>query len=333
MYDAMDWHHDMGEEQEWHERAIDLMSIMRSMLLGLSGSRWLREHATRTRFVRRAVRRFMPGESFNEMLEAAREQRSSGAGVVFTRLGENVTEVAKADAVLAHYQDAVERARASGVACEPSVKPTQLGLDLDLEHCHANLRALAAKTRATGNYLWLDMEQSSYVDATLELTRRLRSEFTGIGVCLQAYLHRTPGDLTAMLEIGAGVRLVKGAYQEPPALAHPRKADVDASYLALAKTLLDARAHSGMERVVFGTHDLHMIDAIRSHANEIASPTDRFEVHMLYGIQREAQAALIRDGVAVSVLIAYGSHWFQWYMRRLAERPANVGFVFRSLFG
>lgn len=306
--------------------------MMRSLLLALSGSRWLRERGTRARFVRRAVRRFMPGEEFADMLAAARGLAAEGIDSVFTRLGESITDAAEADAVRDHYLDAIDRAREAGLDCEPSVKPTQLGLDLGGERCAANLRTIATRAHAAGRFLWIDMEQTPYVDATLDLTRRLRAEFPGVGVCLQAYLRRTAADLEAMAAIGAGVRLVKGAYREPSSLAFPRKADVDANFLALARAMLAARARRPDFRAVFGTHDLALIEAIRGYAGATGGANE-VEVHMLYGIQRDAQRRLVDGGVRLRVLIAYGSHWFPWYMRRLAERPANVWFVARNLFG
>jgi proline dehydrogenase len=306
---------------------------MRPVLLALSRSRWLRERATRAAFVRRAVARFMPGERFEDMLGAARALARAGIASVYTRLGENVADPAEAAAVADHYVEAIGRVRDAGLDAEPSVKPTQLGLDLGFETCLDHLRRVAERSQAAGVSLWIDMEQSPYVDATLELTRRLRAEFPGVGVCLQAYLRRTPRDLAAMTAIGAGVRLVKGAYREPSTLAHPRRRDVDAAFLALARAMLSPAARAAGARAVFGTHDLRLLAAIREHARAAGLPADAVEAHMLYGIQREAQRSLVAEGVRLRVLIAYGSWWFPWYMRRLAERPANLWFVARRLFG
>lgn len=307
------------------------MSLMRSILLAGSQNRWLRERAPKHAFVRRAVSRFMPGEELDDMLRAVQGLAPEGIHAVFTRLGENVTDPAEADAVASHYLDAISRVRAVSPPPEPSVKLTQLGLDLDRERCFAHLRTLAERTHASANYLWIDMEQTSYVDVTLDLTRRIRAEFPCVGVCLQAYLYRTADDLAAMIDIGAGVRLVKGAYNEPRTLAFPRKADVDANYRALAETMVGDRARASGIRAVLGTHDVALIEGMQQHARSRGLPATAFEVHMLYGIQREAQVRLARGGVPVRVLVAYGAYWFPWYMRRLAERPANVWFVLRSL--
>lgn len=309
------------------------MSVARTILLKASDSTWLRENGTRAPFVRRAVSRFMPGESFDDMIVAARAMASEGVTAVFTRLGENVKDLAEADGVARHYLDGIDRIGALKLACEPSIKLTQLGLDIDRELAYGHLRDLAARAHAAGNYLWVDMEQSNYVDPTLELTRRLRGEFPRVGVCLQAYLYRTREDLVELMGRGIGIRLVKGAYNEPAAVAFPVKSDVDANYYALAQVMLDAGSRAGGARPVFGTHDTQLIDSIRRHAAATGVKPAEFEFHMLYGIQKATQLRLANDGASVRVLIAYGDYWFPWYMRRLAERPANVWFVVKSLFG
>ncbi|HVD78472.1 MAG TPA: proline dehydrogenase family protein, partial [Vicinamibacteria bacterium] len=307
------------------------MGLMRSLLLAGSESRWLRAQATRRAFVRRAVSRFMPGESLEDALGTAAALKQDGIGLVLTRLGESVSDAAEADAVATHYLEALERIRATSVAAEISVKPTQLGLDIEPERCLAHLRALAGQAAALGNFVWIDMEQSRYVDATLDLTRRVRAEHANVGVCLQAYLFRTVQDVERLLPTGAGIRLVKGAYREPPEIAFPRKRDVDANYLALARRLLADDARKAGVRAVFGTHDSRLLRAIVDHAAAIGLPARAAEFHLLYGIQRAQQQRLARAGHTVRVLVSYGSYWFPWYMRRLAERPANVLFVAKSL--
>jgi proline dehydrogenase len=307
------------------------MSLMRSLLLAGSDSRWLREQATRRAFVRRAVSRFMPGESLEDALGTAPALQSDGIGLVLTRLGESVTDAAEADAVAAHYLDALERIKATGVDADISVKPTQLGLDIDPGRCLAHLRALAERAASLGNFVWIDMEQTRYVDATLDLCRRVRAERANVGVCVQAYLYRTTQDVERLISAGAGVRLVKGAYREPPALAFPRKRDVDDNYLALARRLLEADARKAGVRPVFGTHDPRLIQAIAAHGAARGLASREIEYHLLYGIQRAQQQRLARAGHRVRVLVSYGSYWFPWYMRRLAERPANVLFVVKSM--
>ena len=307
------------------------MSVARTLLLKASDSTWLREHGTRWGFVRRAVSRFMPGEVFDDVLPAARAMAAEGVKALFTRLGENVKDPAEADAVVPHYLDGLDRLQQEALDCEPSIKLTQLGLDIDRGLAFDHLRALAARARDRGTYLWVDMEQSSYVDVTLDMVRRLSAEFPRVGVCLQAYLFRTREDLVDLMGRGIGVRLVKGAYREPATVAFPKKSDVDANFLALAQAMLAPGSRVLGARAVFGTHDLPLIDAIRHHASAVHVKPADYEIHMLYGIQRAAQIRLAADGAAVRVLIAYGPYWFPWYMRRLAERPANVWFVIKSL--
>ena len=309
------------------------MSVARTVLLKVSDNQWLRENGTRVPFIRRAVSRFMPGESFDEMIAAARATAADGIPAVFTRLGENVKDLAEADAVASHYLEGIDKVRTLNLDCEPSIKLTQLGLDINRELAYGHLRDLAARTHAANNYLWVDMEQSPYVDVTLELTRRLREEFPRVGVCLQAYLFRTREDLEDITSRGIGVRLVKGAYNEPANVAFPKKSEVDANYYALAQIMLGAGARTAGSRAVFGTHDLDLIQSIRGHAQTTGVKPTEYEFHMLYGIQKAAQLRLAKEAAQVRVLIAYGEYWFPWYMRRLAERPANVWFVAKSLFG
>ena len=304
---------------------------MRALFLKASESKWLREHGVNAPFVRRAVSRFMPGETFDDMLQAARSLQPQGIHSVFTRLGENVTDLNEAQEVATHYLDGITRIQQLGLSCEPSVKPTQLGLDIDRAKAREHLHAIAARAQQASSYLWIDMEQSAYVDATLDLTEELRKTYPGVGVCLQAYLHRTREDLMRMLRAGAGVRLVKGAYREPPAVALAKKADVDSNYLALGRTMIDDKAHGGASRAVFGTHDTKIIASLCQHARTTKGGSGQYEFHMLYGIQRDEQTRLAAAREHVRVLIAYGTYWFPWYMRRLAERPANVWFVLKSV--
>lgn len=309
------------------------MSVARTILLKVSDNQWLRANGTKVPFIRRAVTKFMPGETFDDMLGAAKATAAEGIAAVFTRLGENVKDLGEADGVAAHYLEGIDRIAQLKLACEPSIKLTQLGLDIDRELAYGHLRDLAARAHAAGSYLWIDMEQSPYVDVTLTLTKRLREEFPRVGVCLQAYLFRTREDLEDVTSKGIGVRLVKGAYAEPDTVAFPKKSDVDANYFALAQLMLGAGPRAAGSRPVFGTHDLQLIQSIRQHAQSTGVKPAEYEVHMLYGIQKAAQLKLVQEGAQVRVLIAYGDYWFPWYMRRLAERPANVWFVAKSLFG
>jgi proline dehydrogenase len=306
--------------------------MVRTLLLKASESRWLRERGVRAPFVRRAVSRFMPGETFDDMLRAAQELRPQGLDAVFTRLGENVGDLNEAAAVTEHYVEVIGRIEAMRIPCEPSIKLTQLGLDIDRAKASDHARTITARAHAAGNYVWVDMEQSHYVDVTLDITEALKREFPNVGVCLQSYLRRTAVDLDRMIRLRAGVRLVKGAYREPASVAFRNKGEVDANFLALAKTMLAGLDGVDGARAVFGTHDPKLIAEISSHARAEGVPAGRYEFHMLYGIQRAEQTRLVKTGERVRVLIAYGTYWFPWYMRRLAERPANIWFVFKSTF-
>lgn len=304
------------------------MSIARAVLLRASRSAWLADQFRRRAFARRAVRRFMPGEDVGAALDAASAFAREGIGSVVTALGERVRTREEADAVRAHYLEVLESIRSRALPTHVSVKLTHLGLDADRARCLDAVRELAARAAETASFLWIDIEESHYVDATLELYLRVRAEHPQTGVCLQAYLHRTPQDLETVLAAGGSVRLVKGAYREPPEVAFPKKADTDAAYATLAERMLDAATTSLQ---VFGTHDLTLLERVRASAERRALPEDSWEVHMLYGIRTAEQRALAARGVAVRVLISYGSQWFPWYVRRLAERPANVWFVVKSL--
>jgi proline dehydrogenase len=308
------------------------MSFARTVLLAASENRWLREHGTKAPFVRRAVSTFMPGETSADMLAAAHEQARLGVGALFTRLGENVTDMREADEVRDHYLGVLAEVQRQQMACEPSIKLTQLGLDVDREAAYRNALAIGQRAMQAGSYFWVDMEQSSYVDVTLDMVSRLRQDLPRIGVALQAYLRRTEADTARMIREGIGIRLVKGAYSEPESVAFPVKADVDANYVKVAKVMMARESRANGFRAVFGTHDPVIINTLERHGDaEGFAPTD-YEVHMLYGIQRGEQRRLAATRKNLRVLIAYGTYWFPWYMRRLAERPANVWFVAKSLF-
>lgn len=307
------------------------MGLLRSGLLAGSRSVWLREKAVKLGFVRRAVSRFMPGETLDDALDAARTLASKKMAVVLTCLGENITEATEADAVAKHYLDAMEAARVAGLDVEISVKLTQLGLDFDADRTLVHVDRIAARAAELNQRLWIDMEDSHYTDATLKLYRKLRRVRSNSGLCLQSYLRRTAADLESLIPLGPAIRLVKGAYMEPAEVAFPSKADVDESYFALAKRLFSAEARGAGAYAAFGTHDRDLIRRIEEEAVRAGAPRDAFEFELLFGIQTGEQARLAASGTRVRVLISYGSFWFPWYMRRLAERPANVLFVVKNL--
>ena len=307
------------------------MGLMRRSLLVASQSQWLRERAPRYAFMRRTVTRFMPGEDVTDALTAAARLAESRIATVLTHLGENIADRGEADAVARHYLDLNDGIRAARLPAEISVKLTQLGLDLDPEFCFAHVANLAERT-PSDKTLWIDMEQSPYVDATLDLYRRARERYSNLGVCVQAYLYRTVEDVEKLIAIGASVRLVKGAYNEPAEIAFPKKSDVDENYFQLAQMLLAREERRAEVRAAIATHDRALIRRICDWAAAQGIPKEQLEFQMLYGIQRAEQARLAREGYRMAVLISYGSYWFPWFMRRLAERPANMLFLARNFF-
>jgi len=306
---------------------------MRALLLWMARNRWLREHLPQLWFARRAVRRFMPGEHVDSAISAAVAFQVEGLATMFTRLGENLEAIGEADAVAAHYDGLLDEIAARRLDGEVSVKLTQLGYDLDVERTMEHVAELADRAAADGKTLWIDMEGSAYAEGTIAFFERLKATHPNTGLCLQAYLRRTAADIQRLLPLDPGIRLVKGAYAEPAALAYQGRHDVDANYLALAVALLEAMRAGTKVRLGLGTHDVGLIDQVAQHAAALGLPKTSFEVQMLYGIRMDQQRRLAREGYLVRDLIAYGEAWYPWYMRRLAERPANVLFALRQVIG
>lgn len=306
------------------------MGMMRTILLHASRNHWLRERLPRFRFARSAVKRFMPGEDIDSALNAAKEFQPRKISVVLTYLGENVSEPNEAKSVASHYRDVLGKISGAALDCEISVKLTQLGHDISTDLSYENMKAIIRDAEASGNFVWIDMEDSSYVDSTLALYRRLRAEHKNVGVCVQSYLYRTSADIDSLIPLSPAIRLVKGAYNEPPDRAFPKKQAVDQNYMALAMKLLRAAKENGT-RVGLATHDPKLVAQICIAAEKENISKNLFEFQMLYGIRRGALSDLVSHGYRGRVLISYGPAWYPWYMRRLAERPANVLFVLRNL--
>ena len=306
---------------------------MRGLLLWMARNRWLRDHLPKLWFAKRAVRRFMPGEDSGSALDAAAKFKADGITSEFTRLGENVTSLDEADAVVDHYLGLWDDISARGLDGEISVKLTQLGYDLDVEHTLEQTRRLATKSAEQGRTLWVDMEGSDYCEGTIAFYERLKSTHPNTGLCLQAYLHRTMEDVQRLLPIDPAIRLVKGAYAEPATIALQKKQDVDANFVAVAVALLEGAKAGRTVRLGLGTHDVKLIEEIAEKTAAMGLPKTSFEVQMLYGIRMDQQRRLASEGYLVRDLIAYGEAWYPWYMRRLAERPANVIFALRQMIG
>ena len=306
---------------------------MRSLLLWAAREPRLRDYIPRTRFAQRAVRRFIPGESMDDAFAAAGRLQGERIGVLLTQLGENITTISEADTVVDHYMrvlDAdVERQHTQG-RVEISIKPTQLGLALDTEACYAHCHRLATRCAETGTTLWLDMEGSDYVEATVALAVRLLHDHDNVGLALQAYLKRTAADIERLLPVRPAIRLVKGAYDESEDIAYRDSGAVDANYQSLAVVIAEA-AGRGEARLALGTHDVELIERISTIAEARGVDRKVLEVHMLYGIREDELRRLRDEGYPTSSLVVYGPAWYAWYMRRLAERPANIIFALRQL--
>lgn len=305
---------------------------MRGLLLWCATNPWLARHVPQWGFVRRAVKRFMPGEQFDDALKVAVDYKPQHIGALFTQLGENLADMKEATEVVEHFEMVLVKAKEAGVDPVISVKPTHVGLDIDADAALANLQRLAAAAEKVDGVLWIDMEGTAYTDATLDLYTAVRKRHEQVGLAIQAYLYRTARDIGRLMPLEPMIRLVKGAYAEPADRAFPEKKDVDANYLALTAFMLP-EVKRGKLRLVLGTHDVPMVRRITSFAEALGIEKAKVEVNMLYGIQTDALVKLAAEGHTARQLIAYGPAWYGWYIRRLAERPANVLFVARQALG
>ena len=317
--------------------------MLRALFLYLATAAWARAFITRFPLAWRVASRFVAGDSADDAIAAVRALNARGLNASVNYLGESVASEAEAAQAAEAYLLALNKIAAGGVRSNVSVKLTQLGLDLSEDLCARNLRRVLECARATGNFVRLDMEGTPHTDRTLAVFRALRREFDNVGLALQAYLYRTEQDLrdlTADAAPAARVRLCKGAYEEPPDKAFPRKADVDANYVRLTRLLLErAQAAAPADPTgrtpplpALATHDEKMIAAATACAAEHHLPREHLEFQMLYGIRRDLQDRLAAEGYPVRVYVPYGTQWYPYFMRRLGERPANVWFVLSNLF-
>jgi len=301
------------------------VSLARNAILWAADNPWLREHLPSFRFVRRTVARFMPGETLDAALGAAARLADDGLPTIVTELGENVTTRKEAEDVADHYIDAYGTIADRRLDTEISVKPTHFGLDLDPDLAAENVERLAQGAEQHGSWLWLDMESSRYVQPTIDLFRKVRATRPNTGICLQAYLERTPVDINDLMP-DASIRLVKGAYREHENLLVGDRQAIDESYRRLALRILEVKGPS--ERLVLGTHDVGLVSRIEVDLES----RDEFEIAMLYGIRSSDQVRLAGEGYTIRTLISYGTHWYPWFMRRIAEKPLeNVLLALRNL--
>ncbi len=306
--------------------------MLRSLLLWLSRNKMVRGWMTSLGFARRAARRFVAGETVDDAINAIRELNAQGIVATLDHLGENVETLDDAQRATDDYVKVLDAIGVSGVQSHVSVKLTALGLDLGDDVCRANVARIVAKAKAVGTFVRVDMESADYTDRTLTIYRSLRAEYGNVGIVIQAYLYRSETDITALCQEGGQVRLCKGAYQEPPLKAFPKKSDTDDSFVRLMKMLLSRTARARGARGAIATHDVKMIAATCQYAQEQMVPRDEFEFQMLHGIRRDLQRELASDGYAVRIYVPYGTEWYPYFMRRLAERPANVWFILSNFF-
>ncbi len=308
--------------------------MLRAFLLYLSRAQWAKSMTTNFGFARRTARRFVAGETLDEGIEAVRVLNSKGIKATLDHLGENVTNLEEATRAADDYVELLERIASSGIDSSISVKLTQLGLDLGDEPALENMKRILAKAVECGTFVCIDMESSDYTERTLRIYRTLRDEYgyKDLRTVIQAYLYRSEDDMRALAEEGAHIRLCKGAYKEPPDIAFPRKADVDANYLKLAKIFLNRQAIEKGARLAVATHDEKIIRQIEAHVHEQGIKPDEFEFQMLHGIRTDLQESLAREGYQVRIYVPYGDEWYPYFMRRLAERPANLWFFASNFF-
>jgi proline dehydrogenase len=305
--------------------ALALEAWLRRQILRLADHPGLRAFVTRHGRTLGAYR-FVAGDSFAEAVPVLRALNQAGLKVTLDALGESVTDRAEAEAARDTYLAMLDGIRAEGLDATVSLKLTQMGLDLDRDFCLDNVRRIVARAAALGNFVQIDMEDSAHTQATLRIFETLRREYDSVGIVLQAYLYRTKQDLQQMAALGASVRIVKGAYMEPPSVAFPQKADVDRNYVELCKTYLKSGNFTAI-----ATHDTAIIAELKDFIAEHHIPRDRFEFQMLYGIRGRLQRELVAEGYPVRVYVPVGRDWYPYFMRRLAERPANLLFFLRNL--
>lgn len=301
--------------------------MLRAAFLFLSRRPLLRRWMETSPAAGRLTRRFVAGQRLEDVIAVARRLHQDNVLSTLDHLGENVASAAEAAAARACIEDALDSIASSALPATVSIKLTQFGLDISNSLCRSNVEAVLLKARSIGSRVEIDMESSEYVDRTLSIVRDLHSSRNGLRAVLQAYLYRTPDDLRLLNSLRIPVRLCKGAYNEPPSVAWPKKADVNSSYARLARVLLDEG-----EYPAFATHDPRMIDVVIEHAARNNRPPSSFEFQMLYGVRRDLQRMLVAGGYRLRLYVPYGDAWYPYFMRRLAERPANAFFILKNLF-
>jgi len=301
--------------------------MLRAAFLFLSRRRLLRRWMETSPAAARLTRRFIAGQRLEDVIAVARRLHQDNILSTLDHLGENVTSADEAAAARACIEEALDSIASSALPATVSIKLTQFGLDISDSLCRSNVEAVLLKARSISSRVEIDMESSEYVDRTLAIVQDLHSSHNGLRAVLQAYLYRTADDVRRLCALRIPVRLCKGAYNESPSVAWPRKSDVNASYARLARFLLDEG-----EFPAFATHDPRMIDVVIEHAARTNRPPSSFEFQMLYGVRRDLQRMLVSRGYRLRLYVPYGDAWYPYFMRRLAERPANALFILKNLF-
>lgn len=307
------------------------MSLMRDVFLALSRSERLRQTMVHFGPARRMARRFVAGETLAEAISAVQALNGEGLLATLDHLGENVTTETEARDATTEALDLLDEIEASGVQSGISVKLTQLGLDLSPALAAENLERIVARAAQAGRFVRIDMESHEYIQPTLDLFDGLWGRYENLGVVIQSYLYRSADDVARLAAMGASVRLVKGAYDEPPEVAYPAKADTDTNYVRLLELLFSDEARANGVFPAIATHDTALIDWAKEHTRRRGVALDRFEFQMLYGIRAGLQRQLSAEGYRVRAYVPYGEQWYPYFMRRLAERPANLVFLLRNL--
>ena len=302
--------------------------VTRSALIYLSRHEGLKDFAARFRLFKKLTTRFVAGENIEEAVAAIRELNAEGCTASFDHLNESVASAREAEEEMREYLRILARIDETGIRSNVSIKLTQFGLGLDPELAYKTARAVVVDAARRGNFVRVDMEGSAVTELTIDIFKRLRAEFglNDVGIVLQSYLRRTYADAQELVNLPARIRICKGAYNEPPEVAFPDKKDTDQNYIKVMQLLLKSGVYHGI-----ATHDPKMIEATIAFVKKERIGKEAFEFQMLYGVRRDLQRQLARDGYNMRVYVPYGKHWYPYFMRRLAERPANIWFVLKNL--